>query len=247
MARSIGDVVDKFIERRLILGNCRQTRPRTIQRLTLSPSKVVAYLRTARANLNRQTGNLLMPRLSLRLAIVFSIAPSSLALAVPAGAQLAGGPLAFDARPGLEFVQFGDSWGDRRSSYRNDFFDPFWGERRSPRPSHQYHPYHSNDSYNPSYRRAQPQQQVYESIKPPAPRKMETAPAQTVLVIGDSLGEWLAYGLELVFAETPQIGIVGKIKPDLGLVRDDARLAHLNGRKPSRTCCQRPRNPMPSL
>ena len=53
---------------------------------------------------------------------------------------------------------------------------------------------------------------------------METPPAETVLVIGNSLGEWLAYGLELVFAETPQIGIVRKIKPDLGLVRDDARL-----------------------
>ena len=34
----------------------------------------------------------------------------------------------------------------------------------------------------------------------------------------------LAYGLEQVFAETPQIGIVRKIKTDLGLVRDDARL-----------------------
>ena len=75
--------------------------------------------------------------------------------------------------------------------------------------------YHSNDSYNPFYRRPQPQ--TYESIKPPAPRKVETAPAQTVLVIGDLLGEWLAYGLELVFADTPQIGIVRKIKPDLGL------------------------------
>ena len=65
---------------------------------------------------------------------------------------------------------------------------------------------------------------MYEFVKPPAPPKVETPPAQTVLVIGDSLGEWLAYGLELVFAETPQIGIVRKIKPDLGLVRDDARL-----------------------
>src|SRR5262249_3102739 len=137
---------------------------------------------------------------------------------------LAGSRSAFDThtRPGLEFVQFGD-WGDRRSSYRNDFFDPFWGggRRSSPHPPRQYH---SNDSYNPFYRRPQPQQQVYESIKPPAPPKVETPPAQTVLVIGDSLGEWLAYGLELVFAETPQIGIVRKIKPDLGLVRDDARL-----------------------
>jgi uncharacterized protein len=167
-----------------------------------------------------------MTKLSLRLAFVFSIASSSLALDVPAGAQLAGGRSAFDARPGLEFVQFGDFWGDRRSSYRNDFFDPFWGggRRSSPHPSHQSHPYHSNDSYNPFYRRPQPQPQVYESVKPPAPPKVETPPAQTVLVIGDSLGEWLAYGLELVFAETPQIGIVRKIKPDLGLVRDDARL-----------------------
>jgi hypothetical protein len=65
---------------------------------------------------------------------------------------------------------------------------------------------------------------VYESIKPPAPRKMETPPAETVVVIGDSFAEWLAYGLEQVFAETPQIGIVRKVKSDLGLVRDDARL-----------------------
>jgi uncharacterized protein len=165
-----------------------------------------------------------MTKLSLRLAFVFSIAASSLALDVPVGAQLADGRLGFNAHPHLEFVQFGDSWGDRRSSYQNDFFDPYWGGgRRSPRPSHQYHPYHSNDSYNPSYRRPQPQQQVYESIKPPPPRKVEMAPAQTVLVVGDSSGEWLAYGLELVFAETPQVGIVRKIKPDLGLVRDDVR------------------------
>ena len=44
------------------------------------------------------------------------------------------------------------------------------------------------------------------------------------MVIGNSFGEWLAYGLEQVFAETPQIGIVRKIKTDFGLVRDDARL-----------------------
>jgi uncharacterized protein len=159
-----------------------------------------------------------MTTLSLRLAFALSIAASSLALDVPVGAQLAGGRSTFDARPGLEFVQFGDFWGDRRSSYRNDFFDPYWGggRRSSPRP------YHSNDSYNPFYRRAQPQ--ACESIKPPAPRKVETPPAETVLVVGDSFGEWLAYGLELVFAETPQIGIVRKIKPDFSLVRDDARL-----------------------
>ena len=99
---------------------------------------------------------------------------------------------------------------------RNSFFEPFWGDRRSVRPNNSY------DPYNPFNRRPQPQ--TYESIKPPAARKVETPPAETVLVIGDSLGEWLAYGLELVFAETPQIGVVRRIKPDLSLVRDDARL-----------------------
>jgi uncharacterized protein len=157
-----------------------------------------------------------MTALSRRLVFAVSIVASGVALDLPASAQLAGGRSAFDARPGLEFVQFDDFWGDRRSSNRNNFFDPFWGDRRSFRPKNSY------DPYNPFNRRPQPQ--AYESIKPPAARKVETPPAETVLVIGDSLGEWLAYGLELVFAETPQIGIVRKIKPDLGLARDDARL-----------------------
>ena len=155
-----------------------------------------------------------MTALSRLPVFALAIAATSVVLDLPAGAQMVGGRSAFDARPGLEFVQFGDFWGDRRSSNRNNFFDPFWGERRSSRPNNSYDPY--------NYRRPQPQ--AYKSIKPPAPRKMETPPAETVLVIGDSLGEWLAYGLELVFVETPQIGIVRKIKPDLGLVRDDARL-----------------------
>jgi len=154
-----------------------------------------------------------MAALSRRLVFALLIVASGLGLDLPAGAQLAGGRSAFDVHASVEFVQFGDFWNDRRSSNRNNFFEPFWGDRRPSRP---------NNSYNPFYQRPQPQ--AYEPIKPPAQRKMETPPAETVVVIGDSFGEWLAYGLELVFAETPQIGIVRKIKPDLGLVRDNARL-----------------------
>ena len=141
-----------------------------------------------------------MPTNSRRLPCALSIVVAGLALAAPAGAQLAGGRSAFNQRPSPEPVQF---WGDR-----------FWGDRRSSYPNNSYEP------YNPFYRRPQ----VYESIKPPAPRKVETPPTETVVVIGDLFGDWLGYGLELVFAETPEIGIVRKIKPDLGLVRDDARL-----------------------
>ena len=137
---------------------------------------------------------------------------ASLALAAPAGAQFAHRPVLDQVRA-VERAQFRDFWDDRGWSNRNNSAGSFWGERRPSYPNRSY------DPYTP-YRR----QQVYESIKPPAARKTETPPAETVVVIGDSFGEWLAYGLEQVFAETPQIGIVRKIKTDFGLVRDDARL-----------------------
>jgi hypothetical protein len=138
-----------------------------------------------------------------RLAIALSMLIMGSTLAAPAGAQFTSGRSAFDQRPGPESVQFG-GWGDRRSSYRNNSFDPFWGDRRS---------------FDQFYRRPQPQ--TYESIKPPAPRKVETSPSETVVVVGDSFGDWLGYGLEQVFAEKPEIGIVRKIKTDFGLARDD--------------------------
>jgi uncharacterized protein len=138
---------------------------------------------------------------------------ASFALATGAGAQFAHGPSALDQVRAIERVQFRDFWDDRGWSYRNNSPGSFWGDRRPSYPNRSYDPYIP-------YRR----QQVYESIKPPAPRKTETPAAETVVVIGDSFAEWLAYGLEEVFAETPQIGIVRKIKQDLGLVRDDPHL-----------------------
>jgi uncharacterized protein len=81
--------------------------------------------------------------------------------------------------------------------------------------------YYQNPSYDPysPFR----QQQPVEATKPPPPRKVETPPTETVWVIGDAIGEWLAYGLEETMADTPQVGIVRKIKPWSGLVRYDVR------------------------
>ena len=70
--------------------------------------------------------------------------------------------------------------------------------------------------------RLRPQQPV-ESFRAPPPRKAETPPTKSVLVIGDSLADWLAFGFEEVFADTPEIGIVRKIRPYSGLVRYDVR------------------------
>ena len=73
--------------------------------------------------------------------------------------------------------------------------------------------------YNPFGQAQRPQ----ESIRPPPPRKVETQPASTVVIIGDALADWLGYGLEEALAETPEIGIVRKIRPTSGLVRYEGK------------------------
>ena len=70
----------------------------------------------------------------------------------------------------------------------------------------------------------QPQQQApSESLKAPSPRKYETPPTSTVAVIGDSMADWLAYGLEEAFSDTPDIGVSRYVKTASGLVRYDAK------------------------
>jgi hypothetical protein len=59
--------------------------------------------------------------------------------------------------------------------------------------------------------------------KAPAAKKQETPPVMTVVVMGDSMAYWLAYGLEDAFSDTPEIGIVRKNKPHSGLIRYESR------------------------
>ena len=57
-----------------------------------------------------------------------------------------------------------------------------------------------------------------------APRA-ESAAAITspILVLGDAMADWLAYGLEDAFSEKPEFGIVRKHRTYAGLVRYDPR------------------------
>ncbi|MBY0381669.1 MAG: DUF459 domain-containing protein [Xanthobacteraceae bacterium] len=55
--------------------------------------------------------------------------------------------------------------------------------------------------------------------KPPAPAQRETPAEQNVLVIGDAMADWLAYGLEDALSETPELGVVRKAKTYSGLIR----------------------------
>jgi len=59
--------------------------------------------------------------------------------------------------------------------------------------------------------------------KAPNPKKPETPPTTTIVVMGDSMADWLAYGLEDAFSDTPEIGILRKNKPYSGLIRYDSK------------------------
>ena len=130
-----------------------------------------------------------------RLAIVFAIAV--VAVPFPAGAQFFGSPY------------YGQQRSNRPPPSRGFFSFPLFGN-----------PGGGGDQYNPFYRPAPPPVDTY---KPPPPRKLETPPTTTVMVIGDTMADWLAYGLEEVLSDTPDVGVVRNIRPTSGLMRYDAK------------------------
>jgi hypothetical protein len=57
----------------------------------------------------------------------------------------------------------------------------------------------------------------------PAPRKLDTQPNDSVLVLGDSMADWLAYGLEDALGDSPDLGVVRKHRASSGLIHYDTR------------------------
>src|SRR5712664_3320015 len=55
--------------------------------------------------------------------------------------------------------------------------------------------------------------------KAPPPEKRETVPERNVLVLGDAMADWLAYGLEDAYAERPDMGVIRKHKTVSGLIK----------------------------
>jgi hypothetical protein len=64
---------------------------------------------------------------------------------------------------------------------------------------------------------------VVDYSRAPAPRKAETPPSNTIVVMGDSMADWLAYGLEDAVTDMPGLGIVRKHRTTSGLIRYDTR------------------------
>ena len=109
-----------------------------------------------------------------------------------------------------------DQYSKRSRSQSGGFFGNFFG------------PYNSRpreDEYGPPQQRQPSERQQSESSHAPAPRKAESkvAPATSIVVMGDEMADWLAYGLEEVFSDSPEIGVVRKNKLYSGLVRYGAK------------------------
>jgi uncharacterized protein len=104
-----------------------------------------------------------------------------------------------------QFFNFGDFGGQRQQPqrggggwFRNDFFAPFQQQvprRQAPRPI------------------------MEDFSKAPPPEKRETVPERKVLVLGDAMADWLAYGLEDAYSEQPDMGVIRKHKTNSGLIK----------------------------
>jgi uncharacterized protein len=105
------------------------------------------------------------------------------------------------------------------SSYASaQFFDdrfPFWDSGRR----------HGQFPFFQPFQQESPKPQVDYSKAPPPPKTSETpsTPLTSVVVMGDAMADWLAYGLETAFADSPDIGIVRKHRTSSGLIRNEVR------------------------
>jgi uncharacterized protein len=104
------------------------------------------------------------------------------------------------------------------AQFLDDRFPFLEDRRRRYQQQQQYQQWNNSNQQNPSV-----EQRPAESTRAPAPRKPETPPTVNVMVLGDAMAEWLAYGLEEAFADTPEVGIARKTRPNTGLIRVEQR------------------------
>jgi hypothetical protein len=77
------------------------------------------------------------------------------------------------------------------------------------------------DLFAPFQQQQQQEQQPKRGVfaKAPPPEKRETVPERNVLVLGDAMADWLAYGLEDAYSEQPDMGVIRKHKTVSGLIK----------------------------
>lgn len=71
-------------------------------------------------------------------------------------------------------------------------------------------------------RKPQPQPRIDYSHAP-APEQQNSSAQRRILVLGDAMADWLAYGLEQILNEQPDLGVTRKINTDSGLLKYRAK------------------------
>ena len=61
--------------------------------------------------------------------------------------------------------------------------------------------------------------QDFSKAPPPEKHDNNTVPERNILVLGDGMADWLAYGLEDAYSEQPDMGVIRKAKNTSGLIR----------------------------
>src|SRR5262245_9185680 len=66
-----------------------------------------------------------------------------------------------------------------------------------------------------------PKRVIQDNSKAPPPDKRDPAfvPERNVLVLGDGMADWLAYGMELAYTERPDMGVIRKNRATSGLIK----------------------------
>jgi uncharacterized protein len=77
------------------------------------------------------------------------------------------------------------------------------------------------DLFTPFQQQQQPRriQQDFSKAPPPEKRDNASVPERNVLVLGDGMADWLAYGLEDAYTEQPDMGVIRKAKNISGLIK----------------------------
>jgi hypothetical protein len=82
-----------------------------------------------------------------------------------------------------------------------------------------------NDTFGPFQQPApQPRRQALPPVREdfsraPPPEKRDAIPERHILVLGDAMADWLAYGLEDAYAEQPEMGVIRRHKTVSGLIK----------------------------
>src|SRR3954451_7394002 len=102
------------------------------------------------------------------------------------------------------------------------FFNFGGWSRPQPRSSGGGGGWFGGDLFTPFQQQQQQQQapkRVENFSKAPPPEKRDSVPERNVLVLGDGMADWLAYGLEDAYAEQPDMGVIRRHKTVSGLIK----------------------------